>query len=742
MQTEPEGAVDDVSAMMNARAIAVIGASVTDASNKLTSRPVRFLLKHGYKGQIYPVNPKYAAIEGLPCYRSVLDVPGAVDLAAIILPRDRVFKAVEECAVKGVRGLIVFTSGFAEVGEEGRNLQDRLVAFARARGMRLAGPNSAALVNVHDGMVLSFMTGFAGEGLERGNIAFVSNSGALVSTAIRVAAERGFGYSHLIALGNEGDLTLTDFVRFFVEDPQTKVVTAFVEGIKDGKGFLEAAKAAAARRKPILMLKVGRSERAGKVAASHTGAVTGDDRLHSAALRQLGVTRVSDINDLIETCTLFSRYEPPAVPDAAIVCTGSGGAAGLVADLAEQTGLKLAEFSAETREKLATLLTPFSILLNPIDVAGVTADPNEEVRLFRSCLDHLAGHGGIGVIGVVIPVVPYVVEIAQHIVEVLSQVPARPIVPILLGGANLLECLGLFRKHRIPYFSTGEQGIRALKAFQDYAEFVTRWDTEGSAPAAGDRRGPVAMRTRERLEAWQRGGKRVMTLHGAADILASYGFTLPPQGLARSAAEARALAERIGLPVALKVESERILHKSDVQAVRLGVDSPEAVERAFHELMTAAGRVADARDVDGILVQAMIKPHTEVILGCTRDPGLGHAVLVGLGGIFVEVLKDFSLRLPPIREAEARRMLAELRSARILTGYRGRNAADVDALVSAIVSFSRLLEDVGDNIREVDINPLFVLEQGRGAVVGDALFVLEGRESASQPSAPQAASRS
>lgn len=400
----------------------------------------------------------------------------------------------------------------------------------------------------------------------------------------------------------------------------------------------------------------------------------------------------------------------------------------MVADLAEQTGLKLAEFSAETREKLATLLTPFSILLNPIDVAGVTADPNEEVRLFRSCLDYLAGQAAIGIIGVVIPVVPYVVPVAQHIAEVLARVPQRPIVPILLGGANLPECLRIFRENRIPYFSTGEQGIRALKAFQDYAQFVTRWDAERSAIRVADAGGPTAVRARERLDAWRRRGKKVMTLHAAADLLASYGFRLPPQGLARSAAEARALAKQIGLPVALKVESEKILHKSDMQGVRLGVDSPDAVERAFSELMTAATKVADARDIDGILVQGMIKPHTEVILGCTRDPGLGHAVLVGLGGIFVEVLKDFSLRLPPIREAEARRMVAELRSARILTGYRGRTPADVEALVSAIVNFSRLLEDVGDVVREADINPLFVLDEGRGAIVVDALFVLDGNE--------------
>ncbi|MBI4179392.1 acetate--CoA ligase family protein [bacterium] len=717
-----EQTVDQVARLMNPRTIAIIGASGSEGS-KRTGRPLKSLLKHGFTGKVFPVNPKYSSIDNLPCYKSVKDVPEDIDLAAIILARDRVFQALDECVAKRVRTVMIYSSGFAELGHEGRVLQSRLASIAQQGGVRICGPNAASLVNVRQGMALSLSTGLTVDKLVPGNIGFASHSGAFISTALRLANEKGFGYSYMVSLGNEVDLTIADFIHFFVEDPDTRVIAAFVEGLKDGKNFRRIATLAADRRKPILIVKAGRSERGGRVAASHTGSITGDDRAYSAAFRQLGVIRVNDVSELVEISMLFSRYDPPTQTDAAIVCAGSGGAASLMADLAEQKGLKLADFSPTLRETLAKALTQFSIVLNPIDIAGVTADPDEEPALFRACLENLAREGTVGIIVVVIPVVSYAVQIIQHVVDVL-RTANKPIVPILLGGSLFPECFRILEENRIPYFSSCDQGVKAVKALQEYGDFLVRRHTsttEGQRPhVLTDERG----RARAEMIALLRNGRDVLTLNTAAGILRRYGFRFPVQGLARSDREARHIAKSSGLPVAMKVESVKILHKSDVSGVRLGIESLSTVENVFGELMHASLQRAESSEVDGILVQQMVRPHTEIILGCKRDPSFGHVLLVGLGGVFVELLNEFSLRLPPVSLMDARQMITELRGEKILMGFRGKGRADIDALAEAIVNFSCLIEELGEFIEEVDINPLFLLEEGKGALIGDALFVL------------------
>lgn len=710
--------------IMRARSIAIVGASKSELREmKLTGRPLKFIRMHGFTGTVVAVNPKYDELDGYPCYPSIGAIPCDIQVAALMVAKPRIREALEECGKKGVRAVLIFSSGFAELGEEGRRDEDELIAIARRYGMRILGPNAAGLVSAGNDMVLSFLTAFGQGALPRGGVSFASNSGALLSTGVRLADERGIGFSQLGSIGNEADLSLSDFVSAGVSDPGTRVITAFVEGIKNGVGLVAAATDAARSQKPVVVLKVGSSERGGMVAASHTGAITGDDRMISAVFEQHGITRVRDLSELADMASLFSAFDVPSETAAAIISTGSGGAAELMADLCDRYGVHLADFEG-LREELAALLTPFSILVNPIDIAGMTSDFNEEHRLFRRAMEFLLRRDEIGIFGIVIPVLPYMTTVAEHIVE-LVEASGKPIIPIMMGGGDYPACVDIFRKAGVPFLPTADQGARALKLFQAYAEFQARFRKADAAPgphAAGDRK----MKAIAMLKAHGR-RHRTMTLQHAAPLLELYGLGLPQQRLAGDAEEAARFASEIGFPVVMKVESPKILHKTEIGGVRIGVADAEAARTVFAELSTAAASTVPAEDVDGILVQPMVPFEAEVILGSTRAKGLGHVMIAGLGGVWVELLKDVAMRVPPVDADEARRMIGETKAAAILAGYRGKPPADVAALVTAIVNFSELVGDLGDYIDEIEINPIFVMRKGEGALVGDALIALSDR---------------
>ncbi len=709
--------------IMRARSIAIVGASKAELSEmKLTGRPLKFIRMHGFTGTVVAVNPKYAELDGYPCYPSIGAIPCDIEVAALMVAKPRVREAVEECGKKGIRAALIFSSGFAELGEEGKRDEEELAAIARRYGMRLLGPNAAGLVSAANDMVLSFLTAFGQGALPRGCVSFASNSGALLSTGVRLADERKFGFSQLGSIGNEADLSLSDFVSAGASDPQTRVITAFVESIKDGAGLVAAAREAASGRKPVVILKVGSSERGGMVAASHTGAITGDDRMMSAVFEQHGITRVRDLTELADMASLFSTFDVPKETAAAIVSTGSGGAAELMADLCDRYGVRLADFG-DLREELGPLLTPFSILVNPIDIAGMTSDFNEEHRLFRKAMEFLLRRDEIGIFGIVIPVLPYMTTLAEHIVDLVKN-SDKPIIPIMMGGGDYPVCADIFRKAGVPFLPTADQGARALKLFQAYAEFQSRLRAGGGPirHAVGDRKvKAIAM-----LKAHGR-AHRTMTLHHAAPLLALYGLGLPEQRLARSADDAVRFAADIGFPVVMKVESPKILHKTEIGGVRVGVAQADAVRSAFAELSAAAARVVPADDVDGILVQPVVPYETEFILGSTRARGLGHVMVAGLGGVWVELLKDVAMRMPPVDADEARRMIHETKAGVLLAGYRGKPPADEAALAAAIVAFSELVHDLGDYVDEIEINPIFVMRDGNGVLVGDALIMLGDR---------------
>jgi acetate---CoA ligase (ADP-forming) len=403
-----------------------------------------------------------------------------------------------------------------------------------------------------------------------------------------------------------------------------------------------------------------------------------------------------------------------------MISVGSGGAAEMMADLCELHHVKLGDFSPEVKAKLPEILTPFSILVNPIDIAGMTSDLNEEHLLCRKLMEFLIPQPTIGIFSIIIPFLPYMKQLAQHVVE-LSATTTKPIIPIMTGGGEYPACAELFRKNRIPFFATADQGARGLRVLQERTAFAARQRTRhtGPAPASGARES-----ARKILEQARASGQSTLTLLQAGPLLSAYGLRLPAQVLVRSAAEARSALVHLGGPVVMKIESSKILHKTEIGGVRLGVGSADIAEQAYAELLKAGRAAASEKDIDGVLMQRMIPFHTEIILGSTRDSALGHVVLVGLGGVWVELLRDVALRLAPIGLDEAKAMLAETKAAKLLAGYRGKPPADVDALISSIVSFSALVSDLDDLVQEIEINPIFVMENGQGALVGDALIKL------------------
>jgi acetate---CoA ligase (ADP-forming) len=707
--------------ILHAKSIAVIGAS-QNVGNKLTGRPVSFLLKHGYKGHLYPVNPRYPELEGLRCYASILEIEGDVDVAMLFVPKARVMSVLEECAKKGVRGVMICSSGFGEVDEEGKALQDAVVAHARSHGMRVFGPNASALVNVKERMVLSFLTGFLNDELIDGNIAFTSNSGTFLSTAVTVAGAKGMGYSYLAALGNESDVSGLSLIPQFVDDPNTRVIAAFVEGIRDWPALQNAAARALDHKKPIVLLKVGSSKRGGQVAASHTGAITGDDRAYTAAFKQHGIIRTDDIVDLIETSLLFSKFDADVAPKTAVIGIGSGGAAELMADLADKHDVDLASFEGPIETKLKEILTPFSILVNPVDVAGMTSDLDEEPRLFRQAMEYLLEEKDIGIFCVAIPLVPYIDQLAQHVVE-LIETTRKPIIPVLLAGPNFPECAEYFKQHRVPFFTSAEQAVKAIKSFQDYASLLKkrRMAKQVKPVALAPNAQQIA---KEVIEACLDRGDTAITLYRATPMLEAYGLRMPEQGLARSRAKAREIAERLGFPLVMKVESPRILHKTEIGGVRLNVKNIEDVERIYEELREIALKATTDEHFDGVLMQRMVPFNTEVILGANHDERLGHVMVAGMGGVWVELFEDVALRLPPVDEALAREMIAETRVSKLLAGFRGKPRADEAALAASMAGFSQLVEDLGAYFSEAELNPIFVLDEGQSAIVGDALFQL------------------
>jgi acetyltransferase len=696
------------------RAIAIVGAS--EDFNRINGRPLKFLLDKGYAGRIYPVNPRYETLAGLACYPSVTAIPGPFDLAIVAVPAKAVTAAIQECVAKGVPSAVVFSSGFGEMGEEGRRLEAELAAAARRGGLRLCGPNTLGFMNTFDRVLATFSQ--AGEGdTPPGPVAFVTQSGAFGTAMVALGRQQGLAFGYFVNSGNEADLGFADLLGWVVEDPRIKVVAGYIEGLRDGRKLLGVADRALEIGKPLVITKVGRSAAGARAASSHTGSLAGRDRVYAGVFRQKGVLRALHEETLLDLAAVFSVCPLPAGPGLGIV-TQSGGAGVLMADRAEELGLTVPVLSDATQATLKKIVPAFGAVRNPVDItAQFIADPG----LLRASLEAVLQDPGVDV---AIFYLGLMARFADQVVANLREAYAGASKPLVVAWVAAPETArAALREAGICMLPSATRAVDAVHGLVEFAERRRQWlvaDHARDATTASPARDTLA-----RVVAAARArGTGVLGAPDTFTVLAAYGVPVAPARLVTSAAEAAQTLRELGGPIALKVESPDILHKTEADAIRLGVNDAETARRAFEEVVANARRYRSNAVIRGVLAQRMVSGGTEVVVGLHRDPQFGPVVMVGLGGVLVEALEDVAFGAAPLTRSDAQAMLRSLRGARVLSGVRGRPPADVDALIAVLTAVSRLGVDAEGAIAELDINPLIVHPRGGGVVAVDGLIVL------------------
>ena len=682
--------------------VAIVGASADPA--KIGYRPLRFLLDQGFQGRIFPVNPNSPSVQGLKAYPSLTALPEVPELAVIIVSAARVPEVLTEAGRLGVRAVLVISSGFAEVGPKGRALQEQVAAIARQYNIALCGPNTVGIINGVNGLAATFSEALIRSETVPGNVGFVSQSGAFGTVIFALARERGIGLRTYVNSGNEACLEMADYIRYLAQDPEVRVIGGYIEGIRDGQRFLAAAREA---DKPLVMVKVGRSERGRRAAASHTGSIAGQDSVYDAAFRQAGVLRARDESELLDWVDAFQVARVlPGGPRVAIVSM-SGGAGVLLSDQLSEHGLLVPELAAGTVEQLQRILPPFASAINPVDLTGQFVS---NASGLTECLRAIAADPGIDAVLAFVGLGWQASEAwVQGILDVATAGEKALVVIWPLGPA---EAIGSLRRGGVPVFSSPGRAVSALAAMARYAVHARCRSEAAPAPAPAPDVPPLPAT----------GG--ALAEHAAKALLSTYGVSVARGGLATNPDAAVRIAAELGGPLVLKAQAAALQHKTEAGAVRLGVRGEAAVREAFAAVQTAALHHQPGIRLDGVLVEEMVSDAVEVIVGVTRAPPFGQMLMFGLGGIFVEVMRDVTFRLVPLTLAEAQAMIREVRGFGLLAGARGRPPADLDALAAALVSISRLAHDLGDRLDELDVNPLMVLPAGRGVRVADALLVL------------------
>jgi len=702
---------ETLNALLAPKSIAVVGAS--NDFSRIGGMLLKYLLKFGYRGKIYPVNPKYEDIDGIKCYSSIGNLPERIDTALIALAAKLVPDSLRECAQRGIKTAIVYSAGFAETGGEGRRKQEELREIIRQGEMKVCGPNCIGIVNFTEDIAMSFSGFLEADRLVSGNVGFVSESGALGGSIVNRAQDRNIGFSYFISTGNEADLDLTDFMAFLIDDPNTQVIMAYVEGIRDTRKFAKVAKRALELGKPIVVLKVGETEGGKRVAATHTGSLAGSDAVYSAVFKQYGVIRVEEYDDLIETAMLFSKSKLPKGNRVGIL-TGTGGGAIILADKIAKNGLGLPALSQFTREQLSQKVESFATVGNPMDLTGQLYSQPE---MFKGVIQLFSQDENIDVVAVAISMVPgeRARARAHYIIDAAKTVD-KPFVSWWAAGNLSESAFGLLDESKVSLFKSPERCIKAVKSAVTYSQARERFllkDKEPPPPPIDSDKADTIFSTSE----------QTMTEHEAKLLLALYGIPITREEVATSATQAAQIAEKIGYPVALKVNSPQITHKSEAGGIRLNLTSKSALIKAYPELLANCQKYAPKAKIEGVLVQEMAKEGVEVIIGVSRDPQFGLVLMFGLGGIFVEILRDVSMRLVPITRRDAEEMVREIKGYQILTGARGKPRADIEAIIDLLLKVSNLASDWGDSISELDLNPVVVFEDGQGAKVLDALCV-------------------
>ncbi len=689
------------------RSVAVVG--VSREEGKVGHYIFDNLLEAGFRGHVYPVNPRAADVHGHVCYPSITDVPGPVDLAIIVVPAAHVASVIEECGQHGTQSVIVISAGFKETGPSGAVLERDVLAAAARHNIRVLGPNCLGLISTSSDLNASFAASMP----EQGTIAFMSQSGALGTAVLDWAAGEGIGLSRFVSLGNKADVSEVDLVRTWTEDPDTSVVAAYLEAVSDGRAFVDAATALSAV-KPLIALKAGGSDAGARAVSSHTGSLAGSEQAYDAAFRKAGVIRARSVQELFDFSVGFARQPLPSGPGL-VILTNAGGPAILATDACERSGVSLSSLEPETIQALQDALPAAAAFYNPVDVLGDATPERYEVAG-----KILAKDPNVRAILVILTpqAMTQAADIARVVVE-LSSSSRLPVFASFMGKGAVAEAIPILRDGLVPHFEFPERAVATLSAMLQHRRQL---DTPRTKPPVIE---ADKAAVRQAIDHAVAAGRTFITEQSASLIAESYGITVPAGGLAKDLEAARVLAAEVGYPVVLKIASPDILHKSDIGGIRIGISDEAELDEAYEDIINKVRARMEDANIWGVTVQRMLDPGREVIIGVNRDPQFGPLLMFGLGGIYVEVMKDVTFRLCPVTTEEARTMLSEIRGFGLLRGARGQHAADLDAVIDTIVRISALVTDFPE-ITELDINPLIVADKGGGAVAADIRIGIGG----------------
>lgn len=695
--------MSDISAFFTPKGVAVIGAS--SKPNKLSYGILENLRKYGYKGAIYPINPNSDQILDLKCYDDVRKVPDPVELGVIVLPAGMTLEAVQACAERGIKAVIIISGGFREVGEGGRALETACLQVARENDMRIIGPNCVGTMDMNSGLDSTFIKGMP----EAGPIGFVSQSGAVCGGVVDLLIDKHVGFSHFASLGNELDVSEADIIEFYGNDPNVKVIAAYIEGVQNGQRFIEVSKKVS-QIKPIVLLKAGRSDAGARAVSSHTGSLAGSYEAYRAAFKQAGIIEVENIKELFNVAMAFGAVELPKGNRVAIV-TNAGGPAALASDSLAAHGSQLAIISEETQALLKPKLNPSAQVGNPIDILGA-ADPNE----YDLCLAGLNADEGVDVLlPILVPqslVDP--VEVAKSFIKNAHR--NKPLISCMMGDRSVNEARELLHHNKVPMFQYPEDVGPVLGAFYQYQKIIAQnrvIDSRFTDLKVDD--------VRHILESKE--GRISLGEAETRPILEAYGIPVVPGGFAEDAKNAVKIAKEIGFPVAMKIVSDDILHKSDAGGIRLDLHDESEIEHAFIDMMSHIRNAQPNATLDGVLVEKMMGKGQEVIVGMQRDKTFGPMIMFGMGGIYIELIRDVAFRIAPMTRTDIVDAINETIAGKLLKGFRGSPAGDIEAVIDVIGRIAQLAID-NPNLMEFEINPLVVYESGKGAVSLDSRAIL------------------
>ncbi len=702
---------NNIEFIMNPRSIAVVGA--TNRPNSVGSAVFRNILTAGFQGVLYPVNPNRKSVQSVKAYPKLMDIPDEVDLTVIIVPAERVCSILEEAGQKQVKGAIVVSAGFKEVGGHGVELENRVKEVIAKYGIRLVGPNCLGVINNNEDIQMN--ASFATKMPKAGNIAFISQSGALCTAVLDYAEGRNIGFSKFVSFGNKADVNEIDLLRYLRDDPDTDVILMYLEDITNGREFLETAREITWQaHKPILAVKSGRSAEGARAAASHTGALVGSNDAYDAIFYQSGILRVEGVAELFNRAIAFSKQPIPKGNRIAII-TNAGGPGIMATDAAIRHNLKMATFSEETKQKLRKELPPTANIENPVDVIGDATHERYEAAIRHVLKDK-------NVDGAIVILTPQamtdIIETAEIVPHVAKDID-KPVLCSFMGIVDVSEGIKYLEKNGIPNYSFPEAAVRSMAAMAFYGNLLTL-ERRQVRKVAADRDTAAAVIKRKLANR----DRYYMCEREANEILQCYGFPVLKSILLKSVSQVDTVAEEFVFPVAMKISSPDIVHKFDAGGVQLKIKTKEEARKAFEDIIANAKKFKPSAKIDGVIMERMAKGGVEVILGAVRDSQFGPICMFGLGGTFVEAMKDVTFRLAPMWEISAEIMIRTIKAYDILKGVRGAPPCDVDAIKDCILRLSQMLTDHPE-IAELDINPLIAYPEGQGCVVADSRILLK-----------------